>query len=80
MVNSLSCGIFSCSFGKMVACFRYAPINVHSVFLPPQKLEFNHDNQEWIHKEVNEVQEMQFFPFIYMILKYFVFHLLLNIF
>nr|GME19601.1 1-phosphatidylinositol-3-phosphate 5-kinase FAB1B-like [Ipomoea batatas] len=42
-------------FGKMVACFRYAPINVHSVFLPPQKLEFNHDNQEWIHKEVNEV-------------------------
>jgi len=45
-----------CSFGRMVACFRYASIDVHSVYLPPQKLEFFYDNQEWIKTEVNEVQ------------------------
>nr|GFA36233.1 1-phosphatidylinositol-3-phosphate 5-kinase FAB1B [Tanacetum cinerariifolium] len=33
-------------FGKMVACFRYASINVHSVYLPPSKLVFNYENQE----------------------------------
>ncbi|KAJ0586299.1 putative 1-phosphatidylinositol-3-phosphate 5-kinase chromatin regulator PHD family [Helianthus annuus] len=42
-------------FGKMVACFRYASINVHSVYLPPSKLVFKFENQEWIQTEVNEV-------------------------
>lgn len=40
----------------MVACFRYAPVHVYSVFLPPPKLEFSYDNQEWIQKEGDEVQ------------------------
>ncbi|KAL2462389.1 1-phosphatidylinositol-3-phosphate 5-kinase FAB1B [Forsythia ovata] len=42
-------------FGKMVACFRYASIDVHSVYLPPAKLEFNYESQEWIQKDLNEV-------------------------
>ncbi|KAH6821843.1 phosphatidylinositol-4-phosphate 5-kinase family protein [Perilla frutescens var. hirtella] len=42
-------------FGQMVACFRYASIDVHSVYLPPAKLDFNYKNQEWIEKEMNEV-------------------------
>ncbi|CAN4095164.1 unnamed protein product [Withania somnifera] len=43
-------------FGKMVACFRYASIDVHSVCLPPAKLDFNNEkNQDWIQQEVNEV-------------------------
>ncbi|KAH6779192.1 phosphatidylinositol-4-phosphate 5-kinase family protein [Perilla frutescens var. hirtella] len=42
-------------FGRMVACFRYAPINVHSVYLPPPKLEFNYYKEEWILKEFDEV-------------------------
>ncbi|XP_042506110.1 1-phosphatidylinositol-3-phosphate 5-kinase FAB1B-like [Macadamia integrifolia] len=42
-------------FGRMVACFRYASIDVHSVYLPPPKLDFNYDSQEWIQKEANEV-------------------------
>lgn len=42
-------------FGKMVACFRYASIDVHSVYLPPSKLDFNNEHQEWIQHEVNEV-------------------------
>ncbi|XP_062087941.1 1-phosphatidylinositol-3-phosphate 5-kinase FAB1B isoform X2 [Humulus lupulus] len=41
-------------FGKMVACFRYASINVLSVYLPPQKLDFNYENQEWIQKETDK--------------------------
>ncbi|KAL9224172.1 hypothetical protein vseg_000235 [Gypsophila vaccaria] len=41
--------------GRMVACFRYAPIVVHSVFLPPSNLEFTWGNQEWIQTEANEV-------------------------
>ncbi|KAL2503330.1 1-phosphatidylinositol-3-phosphate 5-kinase FAB1B [Forsythia ovata] len=41
--------------GRMVACFKYAPIDVLSVYLPPSKLEFNYDKQEWIQKEVDEV-------------------------
>ncbi|KAG0492469.1 hypothetical protein HPP92_005867 [Vanilla planifolia] len=44
-------------YGKMVACFRYASINVHSVYLPPHMLEFNHEPQEWIRKEANQVKE-----------------------
>ncbi|TVU46651.1 hypothetical protein EJB05_06201 [Eragrostis curvula] len=42
-------------FGKMVACFRYAPISVHSVLLPPHKLDFGHQPLDWIQKEANEV-------------------------
>ncbi|MCD7472584.1 hypothetical protein HAX54_013857 [Datura stramonium] len=43
-------------FGKMVACFRYASIDVHSVCLPPAKLDFNYEkNQDWVQQEVNEV-------------------------
>ncbi|XP_023734743.1 1-phosphatidylinositol-3-phosphate 5-kinase FAB1B [Lactuca sativa] len=42
-------------FGKMVACFRYARIDVHSVYLPPAKLVFKFENQEWIQNELNEV-------------------------
>ncbi|TKW21600.1 hypothetical protein SEVIR_4G129900v4 [Setaria viridis] len=44
-------------FGKMVACFRYAPISVHSVYLPPHKLDFGHQPLDWIQKEANEVIE-----------------------
>ncbi|XP_021610348.1 1-phosphatidylinositol-3-phosphate 5-kinase FAB1B isoform X2 [Manihot esculenta] len=42
-------------FGNMVACFRYATIDVLSVYLPPSKLDFNFENQEWIQKETVEV-------------------------
>ncbi|KAJ1408315.1 Zinc finger, FYVE/PHD-type [Sesbania bispinosa] len=42
-------------FGKMVACFRYASIDVHSVYLPPHKLDFDYGNQDWIQKESDEV-------------------------
>ncbi|CAN0913380.1 1-phosphatidylinositol-3-phosphate 5-kinase FAB1B [Linum grandiflorum] len=45
-------------FGRMVACFRYASIHVNSVCLPPSKLEFNYDSQDWIQKEANEVCKM----------------------
>nr|CAB3470546.1 unnamed protein product [Digitaria exilis] len=44
-------------FGKMVACFRYAPISVHSVYLPPHKLDFVHQPLDWIQQEANEVIE-----------------------
>ncbi|OMO86387.1 Zinc finger, FYVE-type [Corchorus olitorius] len=50
-------------FGRMVACFRYASIDVHSVYLPPSKLEFNYDNQEWIRNEANEVSTRAEFLF-----------------
>lgn len=40
----------------MVACFRYASIDVNSVYLPPPKLEFNYQHQEWIQKEADEVR------------------------
>ncbi|KAL1215886.1 1-phosphatidylinositol-3-phosphate 5-kinase FAB1A [Cardamine amara subsp. amara] len=42
-------------FGRMVACFRYASINIYAVCLPPAKLEFNSENQEWLQKESKEV-------------------------
>ncbi|KAJ6847495.1 1-phosphatidylinositol-3-phosphate 5-kinase FAB1B-like isoform X1 [Iris pallida] len=42
-------------FGRMVACFRYAPVNLNSVCLPPSKLDFNYQHQEWILKEADEV-------------------------
>ncbi|KAK7821774.1 1-phosphatidylinositol-3-phosphate 5-kinase fab1b [Quercus suber] len=50
-------------FGKMVACFRYASIDVHSVYLPPPKLDFNYKNQDWIQKEIDEVQWSQVWNF-----------------
>ncbi|KAK9726843.1 hypothetical protein RND81_05G241000 [Saponaria officinalis] len=40
---------------KMVACFRYASINVYSVYLPPAKVDFNYEIQDWIQKEADEV-------------------------
>ncbi|KAJ4913819.1 1-phosphatidylinositol-3-phosphate 5-kinase FAB1A [Raphanus sativus] len=42
-------------FGKMVACFRYASINIFAVSLPPSKLEFNCETQDWLQKESKEV-------------------------
>ncbi|KAK9025210.1 hypothetical protein V6N11_065106 [Hibiscus sabdariffa] len=42
-------------FGRMVACFRYATIDVHSVYLPPPKLEFYYEIQEWIQLEIDKV-------------------------
>ncbi|XP_057981943.1 1-phosphatidylinositol-3-phosphate 5-kinase FAB1B [Malania oleifera] len=42
-------------FGNMVACFHYASIDVHSVYLPPPKLDFKYENQEWVQKEISEV-------------------------
>ncbi|XP_068463695.1 1-phosphatidylinositol-3-phosphate 5-kinase FAB1B isoform X1 [Phaseolus vulgaris] len=45
-------------FGKMVACFRYASIHLHSVYLPPPKLEFfNYDRQDWLLKEAYELHD-----------------------
>ncbi|KAK4267136.1 hypothetical protein QN277_023959 [Acacia crassicarpa] len=42
-------------FGDMVACFRYASIDLHSVYLPPHQLVFDNGSQEWIQKETDEV-------------------------
>ncbi|CAI9766054.1 unnamed protein product [Fraxinus pennsylvanica] len=42
-------------FGQMVACFRYASIDVHSVYLPPPKLDFNYESQEWMQNELDKV-------------------------
>lgn len=40
----------------MVAFFRYSPINILTVFLPPSMLEFNsHPQPEWIRTEAAEV-------------------------
>ena len=45
-----------CRFGNMVAFFRYSPINILTVFLPPSMLEFNsHPQPEWIRTEAAEV-------------------------
>ncbi|KAF8021288.1 hypothetical protein BT93_G1654 [Corymbia citriodora subsp. variegata] len=38
-------------FGSMVAFFRYSPIDILSVHLPPSKLEFNDLQREWLRKE-----------------------------
>jgi len=43
----------------MVACFRYASIDVHSVYLPPHTLIFDYGNQDWIQRELDEVQYLQ---------------------
>uniref|UniRef100_A0A1D1XVV7 1-phosphatidylinositol-3-phosphate 5-kinase n=1 Tax=Anthurium amnicola TaxID=1678845 RepID=A0A1D1XVV7_9ARAE len=44
-------------FGKMMACFRYASIDVHSVYLPPPKLDFHYQHLDWIQKEEDEVAD-----------------------
>lgn len=44
----------------MVACFRYASIDVHSVYLPPHTLIFDYGNQDWIQQESDEVQYLQY--------------------
>ncbi|KAF5745205.1 hypothetical protein HS088_TW07G00787 [Tripterygium wilfordii] len=49
-------------FGSMVAFFRYSPIDILSVYLPPSVLEFNLIQQEWIRKEAAELMhEMETF-------------------
>ncbi|KAK1308450.1 1-phosphatidylinositol-3-phosphate 5-kinase FAB1B [Acorus calamus] len=50
--------IYLTRLGKMVACFRYAPIDVHSVYLPPSILDFSYQHQDWIQKEADEVSSM----------------------
>ncbi|PON78735.1 Chaperonin Cpn60/TCP-1 family [Parasponia andersonii] len=43
-------------FGSMVAFFRYSPIDILSVHLPPSVLEFNgHVQPEWTRKEATEL-------------------------
>ncbi|CAL0312145.1 unnamed protein product [Lupinus luteus] len=42
-------------FGSMVAFFRYSPVDVLSVHLPPSVLEFGHIQEEWIRKEAGEL-------------------------
>ncbi|KAF3954331.1 hypothetical protein CMV_020307 [Castanea mollissima] len=43
-------------FGSMVAFFRYSPIDILSVHLPPPVLEFNgHVQHEWTRKEAAEL-------------------------
>ena len=53
-LRKLSCN----RFGSMVAFFRYSPIDILSVHLPPSVLEFNgHVQPEWIRKEATQVQD-----------------------
>ncbi|XP_077230408.1 FORMS APLOID AND BINUCLEATE CELLS 1C [Tasmannia lanceolata] len=43
-------------FGSMVAFFRYSPIDILSIHLPPSTLEFNGQiQQEWFRRETTEV-------------------------
>ncbi|KAK1380726.1 1-phosphatidylinositol-3-phosphate 5-kinase [Heracleum sosnowskyi] len=43
-------------FGSMVAFFRYSPIDILSVCLPPSVLEFiPHSQQDWLKKETSEL-------------------------
>ncbi|XP_047330864.1 putative 1-phosphatidylinositol-3-phosphate 5-kinase FAB1C [Impatiens glandulifera] len=43
-------------FGSMIAFFRYSPIDILSVHLPPSVLEFKgHFQQEWLRKEAIEL-------------------------
>ncbi|XP_010274641.1 PREDICTED: putative 1-phosphatidylinositol-3-phosphate 5-kinase FAB1C isoform X2 [Nelumbo nucifera] len=43
-------------FGSMVAFFRYSPIDILSICLPPSMLEFNgHIQQEWVRQEAVEL-------------------------
>jgi hypothetical protein len=42
----------------MIACFRYAPILLHTVHLPDPRLEFNNPNQQqWLKDEVRDVAD-----------------------
>jgi hypothetical protein len=77
-VFSLSHCLYMCSFGKMVACFRYASINVLSVYLPPAKVDFSSENQEWTQKETDEVQWSPFWTFHYLTPVYGWFNCLIN--
>ncbi|GAA0159160.1 kinase [Lithospermum erythrorhizon] len=43
-------------YGNMVAFFRYSPVDIHSVSLPPSVLEFNGlTEHDWIRKEAMEI-------------------------
>ncbi|ERN02155.1 1-phosphatidylinositol-3-phosphate 5-kinase FAB1B [Amborella trichopoda] len=45
-------------FGSMIACFRYASIDVHSVHLPPSIIDLSNPIPVgWIEKEVTEVAD-----------------------
>ncbi|MCO5604997.1 hypothetical protein L7F22_059172 [Adiantum nelumboides] len=45
-------------FGSMVACIRYSPVHVYSVYLPPSKLDFHSfEHQEWLQQEIREIAE-----------------------
>ncbi|XP_042457179.1 1-phosphatidylinositol-3-phosphate 5-kinase FAB1B-like isoform X1 [Zingiber officinale] len=45
-------------YGEMVACFKYAPINVHSVYLPPSILDFNYQHQDWVQEEADKLSDI----------------------
>lgn len=48
--------LFYNSLGSMIAFFRYSPIDILSVCLPPSELEFiPHAQQGWLRKEAAEV-------------------------
>lgn len=48
--------VLSDRFGSMIAFFRYSPIDILSVHLPPSKLEFEDQvQQDWLKKEAEEV-------------------------
>lgn len=55
-------------FGSMVAFFRYSPIDILSVHLPPSVLRFEgHVENEWIRKEAAEViteRPVNFYPIL----------------
>lgn len=64
ILQQLECDIADCGnvkilisrFGSMVAFFRYSPIDILSVRLPPSVLEFNgHVQPDWIRIEATEV-------------------------
>ncbi|XP_042398155.1 1-phosphatidylinositol-3-phosphate 5-kinase FAB1B-like isoform X1 [Zingiber officinale] len=45
-------------YGEMVACFKYAPINIHSVYLPPSILDFNYQHQDWVQEETDKLSNI----------------------
>lgn len=68
--------------GDMVAFFRYSPIDILSVHLPPPVLQFgDHAHQDWLKKEMSEVRIyinlfLKFFSIIkFNVLKFFLFRL-----
>ncbi|KAH7433884.1 hypothetical protein KP509_07G091000 [Ceratopteris richardii] len=43
-------------FGRMVACIRYSPVHVYTVYLPPSELDFCYfEHQEWLLQEMEEI-------------------------